>query len=186
MLENILATCFGKKLYDELAKKMGGKTLIIEFNDKKYSEFLLSIGTITLDKNTSLNGQALLHEMVHAYQAYQENSADAYYRSLFNKEVESHYAQYLYLSNRPGYEGSEFKDWYQDGGRMESIKGIEQYLDEKGNLKPGKTNSDLNNYIKNNVRPAFEANDTYKGIAYNESISGVDNLKNMRALSKDC
>ena len=46
----------------------------------------------------------LMHEMFHAFQAYQETT-NTYVNAQMNLEIETHYAQYLYVRKLPEYPG---------------------------------------------------------------------------------
>lgn len=188
MLDKIMADCMGQALYNGLKKSLNGKSLIIKFTNKDYAAFVpdgdnsgINLGVKVVESN------AFFHEMWHAYQAYHD-SESAYMNSLINQEIEAHYAQYLYLRKLSEYRGSKWENYYAKDRRMGAIKGLEQYINEKGYLYPG-TNVDVFNFHVLSIASIFETTPGYDDSSfykYDDTRNGLSNFSNLRTLTKDC
>ena len=120
--------------------------------------------------------------MWHAYQAYQETTA-SYGNSLLNQEIEAHYVQFLYLSgleefNKPG---NPWKQWYIADPRMKSIKYINQYIDDKGNLRSSDLNTDLEEHMKTVIQ-SFNKDESYGDYKNDPNRNALETFKNLRKL----
>ncbi len=136
---------------------------------------------------TITESNVFFHEMWHAYQAYQE-SESAYMNSLVNQEIEAHYAQYLYLRKLPEYKGSKWENYYAKDLRMGAIKNLNDHIDGKGNLRPGKNIEEFDFDILS-IASIFETTKGYDDPSfykYDETRSGLSNFSNLRTLTKDC
>jgi hypothetical protein len=188
MIEKIMQDCMGEALYNGLVNSLNGKTFTIQFvnsagsffNSSDYNGY--SVGILL---STSMESNQLYHEMLHAYQAYQETET-SYRNSIINIEIEAFYAQYLYLSKLPEYKGSKWEKWYDQNPLFKSIKKLEDHIDRKGNLMPGVSSSSLDLYILNGPVAQFQQDNSYKYEKYDYSRSGLDSFKNIRTLTKNC
>ncbi len=188
MIEKIMQDCMGEALYNGLVNSLNGKTFTIQFvnsagsffNSSDYNGY--SVGILL---STSMESNLLYHEMLHAYQAYQETET-SYRNSIINIEIEAFYAQYLYLSKLPEYKGSKWEKWYDQNPLFKSIKKLEDHIDRKGNLMPGVSSSSLDLYILNGPVVQFQQDNSYKYEKYDYSRSGLDSFKNIRTLTKNC
>lgn len=183
MLEKIMEDCMGNTLYNGLVEKLNGKTLTIQFNLGQAGSFGQqgeSVG-ISLGKQES---NQLFHEMVHAYQAYNETPT-TFVQSRLNREIEAHYAQYLYVRKLPEYEGSKWEEKYATSPRYESAANLKDYIDEKGILKVSESKYDL--YLLNTVIPTFRGNGyPAKNYEFDYYREHTENFKNLYEISKDC
>jgi hypothetical protein len=184
MIEKIEKDCLGAALYDGLEEKLDGKRLIIQFNSGNDSEFGIYDGSISI--SILMESNHLFHEMWHVYQAYQETET-SFMSSVINQEIETWYSQYLYVNNLPEYQqGSKWANLYKsDIGKY--IRRLEKYIDNNGNLKPGKTELELEIYLLNGPVNIFKhPNSPYKDYIYDGERDGLQNFKNLKELSKDC
>lgn len=186
MLKKITKDCMGRNLYNALLDKLDGKQLIIQFWDEGHSAFDHDGGEGIKISTQHVNSNHLFHEMWHAYQAYQE-TVNSYESLLLNIELETWYAQYLYLSSLEEYKGGDLEKKYEGNSIYGYIKKIEGYIGNKGTLLSGKTESKLNNYILNQVIPIFYSIKDYVDYPYEiENRTVLDNFKNLRKLTEDC
>ena len=186
MLDRIIKDCLGGELYNGLKSFLKGKTLTIQFKAGTDGGFGMQGESVGIALGMQMESNQLLHEMFHAYQAYQSTLAQ-YNISLLNNEIEAHYAQYLYTSRLPEYKGSKWekRDFYDL--RRKSIKKLATYLDMKGNLLPGVTNDLLNIEIISRVTPALRAAGyTEDKYPWNDFLSGIANFKNLNKLTINC
>ncbi|GHT75913.1 hypothetical protein AGMMS50262_12710 [Bacteroidia bacterium] len=184
MIDKIMQDCMGSALYNGLVDYLGGKTLTIQFGTKNEFTYDGQTAGIML-KGTESN--RLFHEMLHAYQAYNETNAAADIAASINNEIETRYAQYLYVSSQPEYSGSTWeKEWTTKQGRKEIAK-LSHRIDSHGKLKPGVTEDELNLYIVNDARSALQVpGSVYANDPYNYERIGTANFKNLNKLTKDC
>lgn len=185
MLDKMTNNCMGQALYNGLVSVLNGSTITIEFNSGNGSYFTFNNGVAGISVNITGESNQLLHEMMHAHRAYSE-TLTSYDGSRLNGEIEAFYAQYLYVSSLPEYSGSQWERMYKKIDLFESIKGFEEYVDSKGNLKPGKTSFSFDTYMLNEPVAKFLANPVYKYYPYDYSRGGLDNLRNLRELTKNC
>lgn len=185
MIEKIRMNCMGNALYNELKEVLGGKTLSIQFIDSGNSSFSLD-GGIRLNINV-VSGD-FLHEMLHAYQAYNE-SFESMMGAKLNMEIETHYAQYLYQSSLPEYQVKNNKWKKRDtvNARWTEIVRLNMFLDGKGNLLPGISNSKLENVLLNRVIPTLQANG-YPLNRYSIDYDRIGSIsfKNIKVLTTNC
>ncbi|MFV0538509.1 MAG: hypothetical protein ACK5M3_14245 [Dysgonomonas sp.] len=189
MLDKIMKDCMGEALYNGLANSLNGKTLTIQFipsgTGSYFSYNSYDGSTVGISLSTSMESNQLYHEMMHAYQAYQETEY-SFEHSIINLEIEAFYAQYLYTSKLPEFAGSKWEKRYENIPLMKSIKDLEEFVDNKGNLISGKLVNSLDRYILTGPVAEFQKHNAYQYAAYNNSRRGLDNFKNMRILTQNC
>ena len=178
MLDKIIATCMGENLYNALKEKLNGNTLTIQFQNDKGSSFNYQTGAINMESNH------LMHEMFHAYQAYQE-TPETYSNSVINLEIEAHYAQYLYLKKLPEYPGSKWSIEWAEEGRPTLTTSLEFYITHKGELIDDKDGTRLNVHL-NKLINAFKKDSVYSGYNYDGSRQGLSNFQTLQILTKGC
>ena len=186
MLDKIMLDCLGEELYKGLKSLLNGKKLTIQFKESMNGSFSFQGESAGIALGMQMESNQLLHEMFHAYQAYQ-NTFEQYKDAMLNLEIEAHYAQYLYTSRLDEYKGSKWekRDIYDI--RRKSIKKLAKYIDEKGNLLPGVTNDLLDLEITSCVIPALHtAGYTASKYPLNDNINGVANFKNLNKLTVNC
>ena len=176
----------GNALVTGLYTALNGATLSIQFSEGGGGGFHFDGQTsgITIGMN-SVESNVLFHEMWHAYQAYQETQS-SYIGSLLNQEIEAHYAQYLYLSSLPEYEGSKWEKEYKSTERLRGIKVITDYIGSKGNLKKNADIDLFDTYIKYRLIPIFHSTKGYENYQYDANRNIVTNFSNIQTLTIDC
>lgn len=186
MIEKIINDCMGGELYNGLKSYLNGKTLTIQFKDGTDGSFGMQGESVGIALGMQMESNQLLHEMFHAYQAYQ-NALPQYNGSLLNLEIEAHYAQYLYTRKLKEYKGNKWERRDEDDARRRSIAKLATYLDEKGNLLPEITNGQLDLEITGNVIPALRAAGyTETKYPLNDNIVGTANFNNLKKLTVNC
>ena len=187
MLDKIIATCMGENLYNGLKQKLNGNTLTVQFVDDESSSFHFDGNTnVSGIKLSAINMESnhLMHEMFHAFQAYQETPA-SYNSANLNLEIEVHYAQYLYLKQQKEYPNSDWEYDYSSDPRLISISNLRDYIDEYGRLiKP-----ELNDVLDCQLLVAsevFKKYPSYAGSKYNQSRIGIENFSNLQTLIINC
>lgn len=186
MIEKIIDDCLGGNLYNGLKEKLDGKTLAIQFTDNSPSFYFNGETTgIKLSLNY-IESNHLLHEMFHAYQAYQETQ-NSYVNAELNLEIEAHYAQYLYLKKRPEFAGSKWSKQYAMDNRHEEIAMLENFLLPNGLMDLDVTEKDLNTQI-DSVVAAFRRYPAYSkdSCKYNVERSGLSIFENLKTLTINC
>ena len=184
ILEKITADCLGLGLYNGLDAVLGTGTLTIQFGNE--NSFSYGDGTAGITLDMSFESNRLFHEMWHVYQAYKETSS-SYDQAKSNLEIEARYAQYLYLHNLPEYSGSVWEQWYMQDPLCESIAGLKEYVNAKGQLQSGATQNGLDLYMLNGPRAILSAPDSaYESYQYDYGRSGLNNFKNLNTLSIGC
>ena len=193
MLEKILDNCLGRGLYNGLKNVLDRKTLIIEFDTEKpsYFGFTPNKGDAGISLNTFTKSDVLFHEMFHAFQSYQETAeSNAQYQ--LNREIETWYAQYLYAKNLPDYKaGQEYYEIINRTKLGQSIRGLEQYVDRKGNLVKDRANDELNLQLIKTEHFLHQIIDNdgknpYSKYQFDESRFGIENFKTLKKISSNC
>ena len=185
MVNKIILDCMGQNLYNRLKAALNGGTLIIQFGTGNSTFGPIGQGYgITLSMDMESN--QLLHEMMHAYRAYKE-TASSYNNSMLNGEIEAWYAQYLYVKKLPEYKESKWEKKYKNKPLSKDIKQLERYINNKGEMLSGIAESQLNNYISNQLVPVFWNSSTYCSYSYDmEGRTSLDNFKNLKELMEGC
>ncbi len=183
MLERIMKDCMGKALYNGLLESLRGKTLIIKFDSGDDAGFDVHESAITLSVQY-VESNHLFHEMMHAFQAYNE-TYQSYMASTLNLEIEAHYAQYLYVKELPEFKGNIWEDGYRLDERLLSIAYLDNYIDKKGHLKAKESTEDLADYIDFTVIPIFRKSSEYRSYPY-KACEPVSIFSNLNQLTKDC
>ena len=70
MISKIMENCMEQSLYEELSKKLGGKTMSIEFNGGEESSFSFDGSTAGISLDATGESNRLFYELWHAHQAY--------------------------------------------------------------------------------------------------------------------
>ena len=176
----------GNALVTGLYTALNGATLSIQFSEGGGGGFHFDGQTsgITIGMN-SVESNVLFHEMWHAYQAYQETQS-SFTASLLNQEIEAHYAQYLYLSSLPEYEGSKWEKEYKSTERLRGIKVITDYIGSKGNLNENADIDLFDTYINHRLIPIFHSTKGYENYQYDANRNIVTNFSNIQTLTIDC
>lgn len=185
MIEKIEKDCVGGNLYNGLKQLLKGKTLTIQFvPPKEGSSFFFDSNTAGIKLTTDMESNQLFHEMMHAFQAYQETEG-SYKASLINKEIEARYAQFQYVKKLPEYRGSKWEEQYTKTDVGMAIAFLESMIDNKGGLQPNSTDETLLAQVYT-TKNAIEAMDAYPTNLFDYSKSGVQNFTSLQKLSKGC
>lgn len=185
MLDKITNDCMGEQLYNGLKGLLGGKTLTIQFVDpKEGSSFNFNGKTAGIKLTTDMESNQLFHEMMHAFQAYQETES-SYKASLINKEIEARYAQYQYVRKLKEYPKSKWEAEYTKTDVGMAIMYLEQSVDNKGYLRTGETDETL--FIRlHTAKNTLQHKKSYSNFSFDENKPGSETFKNLRTLSKGC
>ena len=184
IFEKIVKDCLGEGLYDGLISALNGKTIDIEIKGVNGS-FNINGNERSISIGTQLDSDQLLHEMFHIFQSYQESTA-SFGNKLMNVEIEAHYAQYLYLSRQPNYKDSECEKRDDEDHHRKAVKNLKMLIDEKGNLRTGKTEYDLEDEVLCKVIPTFKAHKEYKDYTLDWYRVGLNNFNNLRKITIKC
>ena len=186
MLKKITKDCMGQNLYNALLEKLDGKQLVIQFWNKEYSSFDHDDGEGIKISTQYVYSNHLFHEMWHAYQAYYE-TVNSYENALINLEIESHYAQYLYVKSLPEYAGSRWEEKYSRK-RHKLIKKIQNYVDEYGELivLENIDNESLMDAHMITLMTAFKNDSAYSSCKYDSTRIGLSNFTNLQTITKNC
>ena len=187
MIEKITATCMGQNLYNGLKQKLNGNTLTVQFVDDESSSFHFDDNTnVSGIKLSAINMESnhLMHEMFHAFQAYQETK-ESYGDATINLEIEAHYAQYLYLKGLPEYLDSDWELDYHKSERLACMLDLELYVNKYGELKDEifKDLVELRFEVASNV---FKNDSIYSKYSYNSNRTGIENFTNLQTLTINC
>ena len=186
MIDKIMADCMVEELYNGLKSYLNGKTLTIQFKEGSNGSFGMQGESVGIALGMQMESNQLLHEMFHAYQAYQ-NTLAQYNNSVLNNEIEAHYAQYLYISRLPEYAGSKWEERDIKDVRRREVKNLTKYIDKKGNLLPEITDDVLDGVITSSVIPAFrDVGYTESKYPLNENQNGIANFKTLNKLTINC
>jgi hypothetical protein len=175
MIEKIMADCMGGKLYNALDDAMGSGTLAINLVNASGvgGLFDLSAGIFI----TGFDSQDLFHEMLHAFQAYQETET-SFNNASANREVEAYLAEYMYAGKLTG--GNRF----DPDVRML----FDEYLTENGTLKDPSMEAMFNSMFKdvaNHIRIIYEQK--YNNpTPYDDKRTGMRSIANIRHLAQNC
>lgn len=191
MMEEMMKDCLGEALYKGLKDKLGGKKLIVSFSNSGY-EFNLPSGTVFIYAK-DIESNQLFHEIWHAYQSYQETET-SFDSSMLNQEYEARYAQYIYIKRHPDFKFdsnakqkfTKWESWYEYDDLCRSIRHLNKYIDDQGNLKKGVAAADLDSYLMNKLQTTFKSNETYRVYPYDHNRIGTQNFKNLKELTKNC
>ena len=182
-IEKIQQDCMGKALYNELDALLGDKTFAIQF-DLNAIDSDFDGSSIILN---NFESNALLHEMFHAYQAYQEIPA-TYNGAVANLEVEACIAQYIYLKSLPEYtKGSKWTQGYQQGAKKAIAMFSDHYLSKNGTLKsPDVSGTAWSSFANLGSVMVNEYAKINQIITFDNNRSMEQNLKNLSNLSGGC
>lgn len=185
LLSYIMDDCMGEALYNGLLKFLNGNTISFQFTSEIGAAY--NPGSNSLKLNGDMNSNELFHEMLHAYQYQNDKSVTSFFNAAINHEIETHYAQYLYLEGTLEYDTSTWRMGVKGGSdRIQTITNLSHFIDEKGNLLPGVDLSQLDVYLEFNVIPAFKSDDAYQKYSYDTNYDSLSNFSNLREITKNC
>ena len=181
MTARIMEDCLGGDLYSQLKEKVKNNKINLEFDfGKGYSynweEHTLHIGLEELEANN------LLHEMFHVFQTTQE-PISSFKSSMMNREIEAHYAQYLFLQRSAEWTDKK-QDKYAKSQRLRATTSLTKYVNQQGHV----TTSFLDifeTYISNNVVNAFRQ-EGYDNYPFKEYSDITNIFPNIKLTTKNC
>ncbi len=172
-------------MYIELNDQLGDDKINFDFNDGNNGRFFTTGDALNISIGSHGDADQLLHEMFHAYQ-YFKRTAPGFLDGLINVEIEAHYAQYLYASGREDYKGSEWEKRDNNEPRRIKIRELDELMDEKGKLRPGVNESELEIRLLNEVIPVFQKINAYKDYSLDYDRMGLNNFDTLEELTTDC
>lgn len=178
LLSQLTADCMGQELYNGIVQFLDGEKIPIRIVDNMNSNYSWKSGIFTLNVG-QLSSDVLLHELFHFYQTMQELDF-SFEGALLNREIEAHYAQYLFLKKT-----NMMSDFFKGtrGRAMEKMN--EQYLDDWGNLRNEKLYEFAEDFINYNVANVFKETKPYNTYTFNED-EGLSMFQNIQLLTKNC
>ena len=179
LIEEIDDDCLGAALYNALKNSLIGSTIPIQFLEETFIRFSHYDPAVGITLSRDAQSFHLLYEMMHAYLAHIQSL------NTLNSEIEALYVQHLYLNRQIGFKGSEWERRYNSGMIFESVQKLEEVLDDKGQLKSGKTTADVVQAV-NNVVNALRKSVKFNGYIFDESKNGLENFSNVRTLTIGC
>ncbi len=183
ILEEITDDCMGQQLYNGISNALDGDKISIQIVDSSNPGYDWTQGVFTLNVEY-LTSDVFFHELFHLYQTMQEMPY-SFETSLLNREIEAHYAQFIYLQ-KPTWSDEEYRSKFESSPRGASMKFLHSVLDESGNIKEKSLESMLNIIITEYVLKAFRKNETYNSYSFNIENNGVEIFQNLNKLTKGC
>lgn len=171
LLDPIIDECLGKFLSADLKILLSNQSIKIQFGYvDKTSGFNSATNTLTI--NASEGSDVLLHELIHIYQRFKNPNFSSY---SLNDEIEARYIQYLYERSRKGYPSSKKERMYTYSNQLYmSIRLIENYVSNKGDLLPNITNQKISLYLQ--TGPVILLANLYPDFKFTENGSYFQNL----------
>ena len=122
---------FGRRPIQPTEREVKNNKINLEFDfGKGYSynweEHTLHIGLEELEANN------LLHEMFHVFQTTQE-PISSFKSSMMNREIEAHYAQYLFLQRSAEWTDKK-QDKYAKSQRLRATTSLTKYVNQQGHV----------------------------------------------------
>lgn len=186
MLDKMIKDCMGASLFNGLKEKLLGKTLIIKFNPaQEGGSFGYDGSSSAISISENMESNQLMHELFHAYQAYNETHS-SFAGATLNLEIEAHYAQYIYLKKLPEYSGSKWEQGYMQSERLRAIANLQEYIDDKGNLIARESLDLFDTYTEFSLVPSFRKSAGYSHYLYDKNRTSLSNFSNLRILTKNC
>ena len=106
---------------------------------------------------------------------------------MMNREIEAHYAQYLYLQRSAEWT-EEKQEKYVKSQRLRATTSLKQYVNQQGNVTVSKPEEldFFELYLSNNVVSAFKKEEGYKDYPFEEypDISNIFPI--IKSVTKNC
>ena len=184
MIKRIREDCLGDDLYNQLKEKFKDNKINLEFDfGKGYSyNFIDSTLHVGLEE---LESNKLLHEMFHVLQTTQE-STSSFQKAMMNREIEAHYAQYLYLQRSAEWTEKNKKK-YSDSQRLRATVSLKKYINELGNVTVSKPEEleFFKFYLSYNIVSSFQQ-EGYKDYPF-EKYPDISNIfPTIKSVTKNC
>lgn len=181
MLVRIMEDCLGDGLYSLLKEKVKNNKINLEFDfGKGYSynwgKNTLHVGLEDLDSNK------LLHEMFHALQVTQE-PISSFESSMMNREIEAHYAQYLYLQRSVEWTEKK-KEEYIKSQRLRATASLKQFVNHQGVVITRELDF-FHCYLSENIVSAFRQ-EGYSDYPFKEYSDIFNIFPTIKLITKNC
>lgn len=181
MITRIMEDCLGDDLYNLLKEKVKNKKINLEFDfGKEYA--------YNWDKNTlrigleELEANNLLHEMFHVFQTTQE-PISSFKSSMMNKEIEAHYAQYLFLKRSVEWTEQKEKQ-YLNSQRLRATTSLADYVNQQGQVMASYLDF-FNDYLSYHIVPSFRK-EGYENYPFKEYPDITQIFPNIKLITKNC
>ena len=182
LLEDILNDCMGEALFNGIKEKLNGDKIKIRFIEDDGSSYNLENRTLSMSVN-QLESHVLFHEMFHLYQTLSESQI-TFVNYKLNREIETHYAQYLFRKKQAFLFDMETDSVYIKRERLRACRSIENYIDDYGAIRSGTDFLDWADHLEYVVVDAFR-NRGYENYPFNnESLEQTFGI--LRELANNC
>lgn len=125
-----------------------------------------------------MGSDVLFHELFHLFQTTQE-SVSSFESALLNREIECHYAQYMYKKRSQ-------KDNYFRGNRWQSLELLNDYLEQYKKNQNEMMLDYIDAYTEYTIVNVFRSVSGYNSYPLDKGCLGLDMFQNFNNLSKDC
>ena len=156
LLEDILNDCMGEALFNGIKEKLNGDKIKIRFIEDDGSSYNLENRTLSVSVN-QLESHVLFHEMFHLYQTLSE-AQFTFEIYLMNREIECHYAQYLFRKKQSPLWNVETNFLYVTDERHGTCPLINRFIDDYGMIRNESLRDCFESLLVVNVVQAFRAN----------------------------
>jgi len=184
MLEHIIDNCMGESLYTNIKNILAGDKIEIQFVLGNESAYDLNSKTLSLGVDL-LENNILFHEMWHLYQSCKE-TISSFKEAKLNMEIETRYAQYLFLTQQPYYEGSMWQREHTRSPIGNAMIHLNKIIDKQGKLRPDTNMDFLDVYLNHTVIPVFKGIPEYSSYPWDENRPPLSNFTNLNHLTKNC
>lgn len=182
LLEDVLDDCMGEALFNGIKEKLNGDKITLRFIENGSSSYNWENRTLSMSVD-QLESHVLLHEMFHLYQTLSE-SEQSFTNSLMNREIETHFAQYLFRKRQSPLWNVETDYVYFRDERLQATRSIEDYIDDYGTVRGNINWDDVEFYFKYFVADAFRKKGYDECSFANESVEQTFSL--IKELTKNC
>lgn len=182
LLEDILNDCMGEALYNGIKEKLNGDKIKIRFIENEASSYNWNDKVLSISVD-QLESHVLFHEMFHLYQTLSE-AQFTFENSLMNREIETHFAQFLFFKHQSPLWNVETNYIYQNNERLRTCPLINRYIDDYGNIKDENLKYRFESLLVGNIVDAY-CNDGYDNYPFNyDSADQTFNI--VKELTKNC
>ena len=182
LLEDVLADCMGEALFNGIKEKLNGDKITLRFIENEASSYNWENRTLSMSVD-QLESHVLLHEMFHLYQTLSE-SEQSFKNSLMNREIETHFAQYLFRKRQSPLWNVETGYVYVRDKRLRASRLIGRFIDDYGMIKDESQRYLVESYLEFSVAELFRKHGYDNCPFANESVEQTFSL--IKELTKKC
>ena len=153
LLEEVLEDCMGEALFNGIKEKLNGDKITLRFIENGSSGYKWKNRTLSMSVD-QLESHVLFHEMFHLYQTLSE-AQFTFENYLLNREIETHYAQYLFRKKQAFLFDVETDFVYITDNRLHACRLLEDYIDDYGVISNGSNLLTLEEHLEFVVTDAF-------------------------------